>query len=126
MIIARLTGVTKEYWLGKTVVPALRGVDLDLMQGDFAALCGPSGSGKSSLLHIIGCLDRPTAGTVHLFGRDVLGMSDTQVSDLRSRELGFVFQAFNLIPVLTAYENIEYPLLLIGVGTAERRRRVQE
>jgi putative ABC transport system ATP-binding protein len=126
MITARLQGVTKEYLFGKTVVPALRGVDLALMQDDFVALCGPSGSGKSSLLHIIGCLDRPTSGTVHVLGRDVLSMSDPQVSDLRSRELGFVFQSFNLIPVLTAYENIEYPLLLIGVSPAERRQRVEE
>jgi putative ABC transport system ATP-binding protein len=121
-----LQGMTKEYLLGKTVVPALRGVDLTLTPGDFAALCGPSGSGKSSLLHIIGCLDRPTSGTVQILGRDVLNMSDSNVSDLRSRELGFIFQSFNLIPVLTAYENIEYPLLLTHVDAMERRSRVQE
>jgi putative ABC transport system ATP-binding protein len=126
MITVQLQGVTKEYRLGKTTVNALRGVDLVLTQGDFAALCGPSGSGKSSLLHIIGCLDRPTSGTVQVLGSEVLAMSDRQLSDLRSRELGFVFQSFNLIPVLTAQENIEYPLLLTNIGAAERRRRVTE
>lgn len=124
MTIVILNNVTKQYRLGKITVPAVRGVSLRVEAGGFIALCGPSGSGKTSLLNIIGCLDKPTTGDVHVLGNDVLSMGDTKLSELRSRSIGFIFQTFNLIPVLTAYENIEYPLLLMGVGSRERRERV--
>lgn len=126
MPIASLQSVTKQYRLGRTTVDALRGVDLTLEEGEFVALCGPSGSGKTSLLNILGCLDRPTTGAVSLVGQDLLGLNDSQLSELRSRSLGFIFQTFNLIPVLTAYENVEYPLLLRGVRARERDQRVRE
>lgn len=126
MPIASLRSVTKQYRLGRTTVNALRGVDLALEEGEFVALCGPSGSGKTSLLNIIGCLDRPTTGAVSVVGQDLLDLNDGQLSELRSRSLGFIFQTFNLIPVLTAYENVEYPLLLRGVRSRERHERVRE
>jgi putative ABC transport system ATP-binding protein len=121
---AILEDVCKTYQMGETAVRALQDVNLTLAEGEFAALCGPSGSGKSSLLNVIGCLDRPTNGSVQILGRSVLQLNDAQVSDLRGACIGFVFQAFNLIPVLSAYENIEYPLLLTKTLSAERRKRV--
>ena len=126
MPIASLQGITKHYRLGQTTVQALRGVDLTLEKGEFVALCGPSGSGKTSLLNILGCIDRPTEGCVSVAGQDLAALDDGQLSDLRSRALGFIFQTFNLIPVLTAYENVEYPLLLRRVGGQERHQRVIE
>ncbi len=126
MPIACLETITKDYRLGQTTVQALRGVDLTLDTGEFVALCGPSGSGKTSLLNILGCIDRPTSGKATVAGRDLSELGDVQLSDLRSRTLGFIFQTFNLVPVLTAYENVEYPLLLRGVGARERRRQVLE
>jgi putative ABC transport system ATP-binding protein len=126
MPIACLEAITKDYRLGQTTVQALRGVDLTLDTGEFVALCGPSGSGKTSLLNILGCIDRPTSGNVTVAGQDLAELDDAQLSDLRSRALGFIFQSFNLIPVLTAYENVEYPLLLRGVGSRERHQRVSE
>lgn len=126
MPIVSLQEVTKQYRLGRTTVDALRGVDLTLEEGEFVALCGPSGSGKTSLLNILGCLDRPTGGSVTVVGEDLFDLDDGQLSELRSRALGFIFQTFNLIPVLTAYENVEYPLLLRGVRSRERQHRVRE
>lgn len=117
--------VTKSYNLGKTIVPALRGIDLHIGQGEFVTIAGSSGSGKSTLLQLIGCLDYPTSGEVWI--------RDTKVSDLREKELnrirlytiGFIFQSFNLIPVLNVYENVELPLLIMKeVSPAERKERV--
>lgn len=133
--LVSLRNVTKQYPMGKVDVNALTGIDLSLRGAEqgapdgkqdegLIALCGPSGSGKSTLLNIIGCLDRPTSGEVNILGHDVLQLSDDGLSELRSRSLGFVFQNFNLIPVLSAYENVEYPLLLAGVKASERRERV--
>jgi putative ABC transport system ATP-binding protein len=122
--VVSVVGVTKEYRLGRVVVPALKGVSIDVEPGEFVALCGPSGSGKTTLLNLMGCLDRPSAGRVFLGGRDVQTLSDAQLSDLRSRLIGFIFQTFNLVPVLTAWENVEYPLLLQDVARRERQRRV--
>lgn len=121
-----LEKVGKTYQSGETAVMALSDIDLTLAEGEFAAICGPSGSGKSSLLNIIGCLDKPTSGSVRILGNSVLEMNDGQLSDLRGSHIGFVFQAFNLVPVLSAYENIEYPLLLARVPSEERRKRVTE
>lgn len=124
--VVRIESVTKEYAMGRTVVKALRGVSLEIQRGEFLCIAGPSGSGKTTLLNLIGCLDKPTSGRIVIEGQDVSKLSPKELAWVRRRRLGFVFQTFNLIPVLTAYENIELPLLLLGVETAERRRRVYE
>jgi putative ABC transport system ATP-binding protein len=123
-IVVRVEDVTKEYAMGRTVVKALRGVSLEIARGEFLCIAGPSGSGKTTLLNLIGCLDKPTSGRILIEGQDVSKLSPKELAWVRRRRLGFVFQTFNLVPVLTAYENIELPLLLLGVGAAERRRRV--
>jgi putative ABC transport system ATP-binding protein len=107
-------------------VNALRGVDLDVSPGEFTALMGPSGSGKTTLLNLLGALDTPTSGTVTIDGEELGKLGRGQLSDLRLRRLGFVFQSYNLIPVLTAYENAEFVMLLQGVSATERRARVME
>jgi putative ABC transport system ATP-binding protein len=117
--------VTKEYDLGRTKVPALRGVSLAVEPGEFMAVAGPSGSGKSTLLNIVGCLDHPTSGHVLVGGQDVAALGDDALSDLRARTIGFIFQTFNLIPVLSALENVEFPLLFRGGRHAGRERALQ-
>jgi putative ABC transport system ATP-binding protein len=117
----RLSGVTKEYDHGQVV--ALRGVDLVLQDGDWLAVRGPTGHGKSTLLQLLGGLDRPTRGTVELDGEDLGRMSERAVARVRAASIGFVFQSFNLIPTLSAAENVETALVPLGVGAAERRRR---
>jgi len=121
----RLEDVTKDYTLGRTRVPALRGVSLDVAPGEFVAVAGPSGSGKSTLLNLIGCLDHPSSGRVLIGGEDVARLEDDALSDLRARTIGFIFQTFNLIPVLSALENVEFPLLFRGGDPrgGERARR---
>jgi putative ABC transport system ATP-binding protein len=118
--LVRVERVTKQYLLGKTTVHALRGVDLTVQSGEFLAIAGPSGSGKTTLLNLIGCIEQPTSGTVWVRGRDVAGLSRTALAQLRGELLGFIFQNFNLLPVLTALENVEYPL---GVKTGSGGRR---
>ncbi|WP_366655911.1 ABC transporter ATP-binding protein [Fodinicurvata sp. EGI_FJ10296] len=120
----RLRGVTKIFKMGESEIRALDGVDLDIAEGERIVVSGPSGSGKSTLLNIIGCLDLPTSGTVSLFGEPVAGQSDRRQSALRNSNIGFVFQSFNLIPVLTAAENVEYPMIVAGVPRRERREKV--
>ena len=107
----QLKSVTKEYQLGKTTVNALRGVSMQVKQGEFVALVGPSGSGKSTALHIMGALDRPTSGEVWIHDTHVNGRSDKQLARLRREQIGFIFQSFHLIPVLSVYSNVEFPLL---------------
>ena len=124
--IVRLKNVTKDYGRDQALTHALRGVNLELEVGEFTAMAGPSGSGKSTLLNIIGGLDRPTAGQVEVDGREINSLSNTQLGLLRRDRLGFIFQSYNLIPVLTALENAEYVLMLQGIPTAERRERVRE
>ena len=119
--IVSCRGVTKTYKLGTIEVPALNGVDLDLMKGDFATLAGPSGSGKTTLLNLIGGLDQPSGGLVEVGGQSVNGLTKNQLTDMRLHRIGFVFQAYNLIPVLSARENIELILQLRGMGPDERR-----
>ncbi len=121
-----LSNVTKLYRQGELEVHALRGLSLRVEQGEFTTLCGPSGSGKTTALNLIGALDQPTSGTVILDGRELGPLSRRQLSHLRRDRIGFVFQAYNLIPVLTAYENAELVLTLQGVDAAERRRRVRD
>ncbi|RMH42652.1 MAG: ABC transporter ATP-binding protein [Deltaproteobacteria bacterium] len=118
--------VSKVYRQGRVDVPALRDVSLQFEPGDFAVLAGPSGSGKTTLLNLIGALDTPTAGVVRVGGTDLSNLSGRRRAELRLRDIGFVFQSYNLIPVLTAYENAEFVLLLQGVAADARRRRVHE
>jgi putative ABC transport system ATP-binding protein len=124
--IVNLQEVTKDYGEGQALTHALRGVNLVIETGEFTAMAGPSGSGKSTLLNIIGGLDRPTSGQVQVDGREISDLSNTKLGLLRRDRLGFIFQSYNLIPVLTALENAEYVLMLQGVPTAERRERVRE
>ena len=112
MAIVRLENVKKVYSLGKAEVQAVRGVSFSIEKGDFASIVGPSGSGKSTILNLIGCIDQPTEGTVIINGTATEGLKDKALTNLRHETLGFIFQSFNLIPVLNVYENIEFPLLL--------------
>jgi putative ABC transport system ATP-binding protein len=122
--VARLESVTKRYRQGSQEVHALRRLNLTVELGEFTSLCGPSGSGKTTALNLIGALDTPTSGRVILEGRDLSTLSRRELSHLRRDRIGFVFQAYNLMPVLTAYENAETVLRLQGVAAAERRERV--
>jgi putative ABC transport system ATP-binding protein len=126
MEVAKIENVTRIYKVGDVETQALRGVSLSIQNGEFTALVGPSGSGKTTLLQMIGCLDQPTSGSVWVNGRDVTRLNRDQRADMRKGHIGFIFQFFALIPTLTAYENIEMPLLLNGMSAAERRARVEE
>jgi putative ABC transport system ATP-binding protein len=123
--IVSLRGVAKTYFRGKEPVRVLENLDLDVPEGSFEALMGPSGSGKSTLLNLIAGLDRPTRGTMHVAGADIGAMSDAALARWRSNTIGFIFQAYNLMPVLTAAQNVELPLLLTKLSGAERKKRVQ-
>ena len=120
-----LRNVGKTYRLDTVTVPALSAVSIDIRPGRFTVLCGPSGSGKTTLLNMMGCIDRPDAGEIRVDGQDVQAMTDDALSDFRARRIGFVFQNFNLLPVLTAFENVEYPLVLAAVPAAQRKERVR-
>ena len=124
--LLRLRDVTRSYRAGQVIVPALRGVSLDVAAGELVALVGPSGSGKSTLLHVCGLIDAPDGGSYLLDGQETRGLPAAAQARLRRDRIGFVFQGFNLVPVLTAFENVEVPLLLSGTSRAERRRRVRE
>ncbi len=124
--VAELRGVDKSYRLDEVEVPVLKQIELLVRPGHFTVLLGPSGSGKTTLLNLIGCIDRPDRGNVTVAGRDIDGLSDDELSDFRSKNIGFIFQNFNLLPVLTAYENIEYPLLLADVSAKVRGDRVSK
>ena len=126
MEVTRLDNVTRVYKIGQVETRALRGVSLSIEDGEFTALVGPSGSGKTTLLQLIGCLDQPTSGQVFVRGQDVSRLNRNQRADMRRGMIGFVFQFFALIPTLTAYENIEMPLLLNGHTPKERRDRVMQ
>jgi|SRR5579875_1907317 len=119
----KLSGVTKDYPKGRRTVHALRGVDLDIPDGDWLAIQGPTGHGKSTLLQILGGLDRPTAGLVELGGRNLADLRESQLTRVRAQSIGFIFQTFNLIPTLSAQENVETALVPLGVDQAERRER---
>ncbi len=122
MTLIHAEGITKDYRVGDIDVPALKGIDFTLGEGAFAAFVGPSGSGKSTLLNLIGCLDRPTSGKLLVNGVDISTLSRSESAVFRGKHLGFVFQDFNLVPVLTAYENVEYPLLMVQDWPAEKRQ----
>ena len=121
-----LTNVTRTYRLDAVDVPALVDIDLVILPNRFTVISGPSGSGKTTLLNLIGCIDRPDRGTIMVGGKAVELLSDDELSDFRAEHLGFVFQNFNLLPVLTAFENVEYPLLLARMSVQKRRRRVEK
>ncbi len=118
--------IRKSYRMGAVTIEALRGVDIAIGAGELVAVAGPSGSGKTSLLNLLGCLDEPDGGQVLFLGRDLAALPGGEKTRLRRRQLGFVFQSFNLVPVLSAFENVEYPLWIDGVGRRERRRRAEE
>ncbi len=124
--IVTVTDLVRRYPLDHSYVPALEGVTFEIGRGEFLAVAGPSGSGKSTLLNLIGCIDRPTSGSVAIEGQEATRLKPSGLSALRLRKIGFVFQTFNLIPVFSATENVEYPLLLQGVGAKERRQRTAE
>ena len=124
--IVEMKGVVKNYTVGKQEVPALRGVDLLVRAGEFTSIAGPSGSGKTTLLNLLGCLDVPSAGSVLIEGEEVAAKTRDELSELRRHKISFIFQTFNLVPVLSAFENVELPLALLPVvGPAERRERVE-
>ena len=116
----------KDYKIGKVLFPALRGIDMKIANGEFTAIAGPSGSGKTTLLNIIGCLDVPTRGKILIDGTDINELGSKEKANLRRNKIGFVFQTFNLIPVLTAYENVEIPLILLEVEQRRRKEKIVE
>ncbi|HNB40518.1 MAG TPA: ABC transporter ATP-binding protein [Anaerolineales bacterium] len=126
MEVVKIENITRTYQIGKLETHALRGVSLSINSGEFTALVGPSGSGKTTLLQMIGCLDQPTSGRVTVDGKEVTSLNRNQRADMRKGHIGFIFQFFALIPTLTAYENVEMPLLLNGHSPKERRDRVME
>lgn len=124
--VISLSDIRKSYYLGKQELPVLKGIDIIIKSNEYVALMGPSGSGKSTLMNIIGCLDTPTSGTYILNGKDVSSMVDNELADVRNIEIGFVFQQFNLLPRLTAWENVALPLIYAGIGKKEREERARE
>ena len=124
--IIEMKNIRKVYDTGKVKVEALKGIDLTIERGEFVAVVGPSGSGKSTLMNLVGCLDTPTDGIYRLAGEDVQGLSRDQLADIRNRRVGFVFQNFNLLPHISAFENVEMPMLFGAVSQKERRERATE
>ena len=125
-VIASVKDVYKTYEMGPVTVEALRGVDIDFLEGDFISIMGPSGCGKSTLMNLLGCLDTPTSGTYVLNGRDVSHMTDDELADVRNKEIGFVFQTFNLLPRTTALDNVALPMVYAGYSKTERHARATE
>ena len=125
-MLIELTDVARHYALGEALVRALNGVSLSVAEGEYVAIMGPSGSGKSTLMNVLGLLDTPTAGSYRLRDREVAHLDDDALSETRNREIGFVFQTFNLLPRMTALGNVELPLTYAGLAPAERRRRAEE
>ncbi|KPJ63376.1 hypothetical protein AMJ44_14530, partial [candidate division WOR-1 bacterium DG_54_3] len=122
MPAVKMEKVIKNYRVGRVEVPALRGVSISIEEGDFASIAGPSGSGKTTMLNLFGCLDKPTEGRVYIGEQNVARLSSNKLADVRNHNLGFVFQTFNLIPVLTAFENVEFPLILLKKGKPRERK----
>ena len=124
--VISLRGITRDFQLGAQTVHVLKGIDLGIQKGEYVALMGPSGSGKSTLMNLLGCLDTPTAGSYHLAGRDVSRMDDNDLAAVRNKEIGFVFQTFNLIPRQTALQNVALPMVYAGASKEVRTERAEE
>jgi putative ABC transport system ATP-binding protein len=124
--LIRLKEISRRYQMGAETVHALRGVSLEIQRGEYVAIMGPSGSGKSTLMNLVGCLDTPTGGTYELNGSQVSEMGENQLAEIRNREIGFVFQTFNLLPRSDALRNVELPLVYAGIPSAERRQMAQD
>ena len=124
--VISIKGLTRDFALGSEKVKVLKGIDLTVFKGEYVALMGPSGSGKSTLMNILGCLDTPTSGSYHLRGQDVSHMSEDQLADVRNREIGFVFQTFNLMPRLNALQNVALPMIYSGISPNERTKRASD
>ena len=124
--VIRLENITRHYQVGSVVVKALRGISISVKRNEFVALMGPSGSGKSTLMNLIGCLDTPTSGNYFLNQKDVSGLNDNQLADIRNKEIGFIFQTFNLLPRATALENVSLPQVYAGVNKKDRELRARE
>jgi putative ABC transport system ATP-binding protein len=126
MNIVVFKGVSKNYQLGSITTPVLKGINFEIEPNQFTVISGPSGSGKTTILNLIGCLDKQTSGEIIITGKSTTNMTDDEMSEFRLQNLGFIFQNFNLFPVLNAYENVEYPLILINMPAASRKKRVME
>lgn len=125
-LVIKIRNIIRDFPLGQEVVKVLKGIDLDIERGEYVALMGPSGSGKSTLMNLLGCLDTATAGSYELNGRDVSNMSDDELAEIRNKEIGFVFQTFNLLPRTTALENVALPMVYAGVSKSDRKIRAEE
>lgn len=124
--VIKIRQITRDFYLGQEVVKVLKGIDLDIEKGEYVAFMGPSGSGKSTLMNILGCLDTPTSGQYILNGNDVSEMSDNELAEIRNKEIGFVFQTFNLLPRTTALDNVALPMIYAGATKTERKERAEK
>ena len=124
--VIEIRNIIRDFPLGQETVHVLKGIDLDIESGDYIAIMGPSGSGKSTLMNLLGCLDTPTSGSYNLNGKDVSKMSDDELAEIRNKEIGFVFQTFNLMPRTTALENVALPMIYAGISKKDRTKRAEE
>ena len=124
--VIKIRNITRDFYLGQEVVKVLKGIDLDIEKGEYVAFMGPSGSGKSTLMNLLGCLDTPTSGQYILNGNDVSRMSDNELAEIRNKEIGFVFQTFNLLPRTTALDNVALPMIYAGASKAQRKERAEK
>jgi putative ABC transport system ATP-binding protein len=124
--VIKIRNITRDFYLGQEVVKVLKGIDLDIEKGEYVAFMGPSGSGKSTLMNLLGCLDTPTSGEYILNGNDVSRMSDNELAEIRNKEIGFVFQTFNLLPRTTALDNVALPMIYAGASKAQRKERAEK
>ena len=124
--IIEIKGLKRDFAVGSEIVKALKGVDVSVMKNEYLAMMGPSGSGKSTLMNLLGCLDTPTAGAYNLNGTDVSSLKDDELAEIRNKEIGFIFQTFNLLPRLTALENVSLPLVYAGYNSEDRKRKAQD
>ena len=124
--VIKIRNITRDFYLGQEVVKVLKGIDLDIEKGEYVAFMGPSGSGKSTLMNLLGCLDTPTSGQYILNGNDVSRMSDNELAEIRNKEIGFVFQTFNLLPRTTALDNVALPMIYAGATKTQRKERAEK
>lgn len=124
--VIKIRNITRDFYLGQEIVKVLKGIDLDIEKGEYVAFMGPSGSGKSTLMNLLGCLDTPTSGQYILNGNDVSQMSDNELAEIRNKEIGFVFQTFNLLPRTTALDNVALPMIYAGATKTERKERAEK